>query len=138
MIPKTILDEIFNIEFKPSDVLIDHVSDAIEDLGFVVGEVQNFDTSVYIEFSLPDLGIAKLDCTLIIHRMKKVFETTSSLLFSKYGEKSVNYVGTVSDDFSDIEKYLRFLKIDCKQYVESICIENNSYKWQGLRFKIPV
>ena len=41
MISDTIIKDIFNVEHKATDVLVDHISDALEDRGLVVGDVEN-------------------------------------------------------------------------------------------------
>lgn len=135
MLSKTILDDIFNIEYKPTDVLIDHFSDELEDCGFVVGEVANYDTAIYIDFSIPEMTIASLDATLVIHRMSKSFEVEASLNFHDMPDRSITYVGAISKDFDETNRYLELLRIDCMQYVEMICVEANLYKWRGLNFK---
>ena len=137
MIPDAVIEDIFDISYKASDVLIDHISDVLEDHGFVVGDVDNYDASIYIDFSLPGIDIADLDGQLIIRRMDKVFEVAANLLFPKKSSDSITYGGAVSDKFENIEKYLSMLKYDCLQYIEARCIESNSYKWHGLRFVTP-
>jgi len=68
-LPNIISAELFNIQFRVSDVAIEHICSKIEEYQYVVGEVQNLDHAIYIDFGT---GTAKGQ--LRIDRMAKSFE----------------------------------------------------------------
>lgn len=138
MVPDTLINDIFDIRQRATDVHIEHFCDALYDVGFEIEEVENFDAAIYINFVKTDLVIARLEAQLIIRRMDKTFEVNAKLTLPEYPERSRTYIGTVTDDFSGIERYLWLLNQDCAQYIEAVSIEEDLYEWRGLRFKAPV
>ncbi len=51
ILPRPILDEIFNLQFQISDIAIQHFVDELDDLGFVVTNYINHDAAVMLNFS---------------------------------------------------------------------------------------
>lgn len=134
---KTILEELWDIQHRATDVLVDHFCDVIEDYGFQVTETENFDTVIYISFKL-DAEIADLDGQLIINRIDRVFEIGCSLKFEDNPEASVIYAACRTNNFCEIENYLKLLYHDSIIYIEKVCIDTNNFVWYGLNFKTPI
>ena len=137
MVSQVVLDDILDVGHKATDVLIDHLCDAMSDHGFNVTVIENFDMSIYISFDLSNPSIANIEGQLVVHRIDKSFEVAAKLIFEKYVDKSISYASLATRDFDEIERYLKLLSHDCAIYVERICLEKQDYEWRGLRFRAP-
>lgn len=129
-----LIDEIFDIEHKPTDVLIEHFCEIMQDCGFDVNEVNNYDTVVYVSFC-SELGLADITGTLAIHRMYRKFEVAAKLMFHDRPKSPITYTGFIDSDFNKVSKYLFMLRYDGLQLVEQQCIKRKNYRWRGLRFE---
>jgi hypothetical protein len=102
-LPKPIIVDLFDVEYRPSQVAIDHVADIVEGYGFSVSHINDYDIRVWFNFEMADRG--GLDGKLIIDRMSRTFE-----IFAEDGR--VTYTALKTDEFNQIERFLQLLKED--------------------------
>ena len=85
VLPQVILDEIFNLSCRISDVSLTHLYEELEKFGCVVTNSENYDASVIIYFKrAADDDHAALDGELRIDRIHRNFE-----LAARYGEQTI-------------------------------------------------
>lgn len=69
MLPETVKSELFDIRHQVGDMALDFICGRLEEFGFVVDDIQNFDVVITIIFKRSeDLGEIRID------RMAKLFE----------------------------------------------------------------
>jgi hypothetical protein len=105
MLPKPIIVDLFDIEYKPSRTAIDHIADIIENHGFVVTEIKDYDIRIWFPFRENEHGV---EGTLIIDRMDRTFEISAK----KVIVEEINYAPLATKDFERIEEFLKLLKKD--------------------------
>lgn len=100
MLPKPIIDEIFNLRYQVSDAAIDHICDELHRYGCVVDNHCNYDTSVILYFSRSaDAVHPRLEGELRIDRIERQFD-----IAARYGEETIL---PASGDWSLVEEYLQ-------------------------------
>lgn len=80
-LPDTVIQELFDLDYQPSEVCLNHIIEQIESLGLVVKSVKH-DGAIC---SLPiagTVGLAKCDGNLQINRSDKVFTVSTISVFS--------------------------------------------------------
>ena len=108
MLPKPIIVDLFDVEYRPSQVAIDHVADIIEGFGFSVSHINNYDIRVWFNFGMAD---SELDGKLIVDRMDRTFE-----IFAEAGE--ITYTALKTKEFGQVEKFLQLLEEDISDPME--------------------
>lgn len=131
---KLIEDLLFDITHKIEDCTIEHICDLIEEIGFLIEEVENFDINIYINFTLKNLNNFKSRNTLKINRMDKKFTINSELDILIKEKTLIDYDEKYFSSLDELISYIKKLKIDLLNYMERICIENNLYDFRGLIF----
>jgi hypothetical protein len=101
-LPKPVIVDLFDVEYRPSQVAIDHVADLIEGFGFRVSDINDYDIRVWFNFGMVNRG---LDGKLIVDRMTRTFE-----IFAEDG--GITYTALKTKDFDQIEKFLQLLEED--------------------------
>ena len=104
-LPEPIIVDLFDVEYKPSKVAIDHVGDIIENFGFSVESIDDYDIRLWFNWRLTE--DKAVTGKLIVDRMNRTFEITAS-------SNDVVYTPLVTRDFDLVEEFLRLLEIDVK------------------------
>ncbi len=97
-LPNPIIVDLFDISFKPSRTAIDHIADVIEDHGFDVQDINDYDVKIWYTFSE---GTKKGE--LIVNRMDRTFELSAE-------QDDERYPIAIFKDFDLVEDFLRLLK----------------------------
>lgn len=71
MLPNTILSQIFNLQYKPDDILIIQIAEELENYPLIVSDILNYDHVIIYKFKRDDPCISGY---LRIDRIKKLFE----------------------------------------------------------------
>ena len=74
VLPNTILDEIFHLSSRVNDIVIDYLCSDLEQCGYNVRNVHNFDHSIII-----DLEVAGIYANVRIDRILKTFEVVAKV-----------------------------------------------------------
>lgn len=93
-LPTAITEDLFNIEFKTSRIALDHLADVVDENGFRVIKIDDYDIKVWFSFESESIN-----GDLIVDRIKKEFHINAS-----------NGKATKSKDFAAIEKFLMSLR----------------------------
>ena len=109
-----ILEMLFDIEYKATDIIIYDLCDNIERSGIVITEVRNFDPMVHLRFDA-NIGISNLSGNIVVNRIEKTFEVMPSLVFDD-DNYSVTYTGIKTKELGELIKYLAILNQDAVQY----------------------
>lgn len=75
VLPAPIIDEIFDLRYKPGDMAIGHLCDDLEGLGLRVKEVVNHDHAVIILFDAT--GDHPTDGEIRVDRVRQVFDVSA-------------------------------------------------------------
>jgi hypothetical protein len=104
-LPTPVLIDLFDLEYKPSQASIDHIADMVEDTGFRVYDINNYDTRIWLNFGKNGSNV---DGGLVIDRVDCGFE-----IFASNGD--VRYASVSAKDFTIIEGFLNLLKEDVER-----------------------
>jgi hypothetical protein len=102
VLPNPIVVDLFDIEYKPSQSAIDYISDIIENHGFVVDNVNDYDIRIWFNFTLKKNN---LNGNLIVDRMKRSYEISA-----KTGD--ISYASLATKNFDLVEEWLKLLHDD--------------------------
>jgi len=105
-LPEPIIVDLFDIEYRASRVALDHLADVVENAGFRVTKIDDFDIKIWVSFTSP-LN-PDLDGELILDRMLRKFEIAAK-------DNSVVYTAVSTRDFSIIENFLKLLNDDLRR-----------------------
>jgi len=105
-LPEPIVVDLFDVEYKPSKVAIDHIGDIIDGFGFQVENIDDYDIRLWFDWRLAENKSVK--GRLIIDRMNRTFEITAS-------NNEIIYTPLVTRNFRLVEKFLRLLEEDATQ-----------------------
>ena len=72
MLPNQIVKELFAIEYKVSDIVVDHVIEELNKFDCIPTSISDYDTSIIIEFG--KIGDSPMEGELRIDRLNKQFE----------------------------------------------------------------
>jgi hypothetical protein len=108
-LPEPIIVDLFDIEYKPSQVAIDHVGDTIESYGFSVDSIDDYDIRLWFNWKLTE--DRNVGGKLIVDRMSRTFEITAT-------SGDIVYTPLVTKDFDLIEEFLWLLEKDVNDQLE--------------------
>ena len=103
-LPKPIIVDLFDIEYRPSNVAIDHIGDVIESFGFSVDSIDNYDIKLWFNWKQLTENKA-INGKLIIDRMNRIYEIAAS-------SDNVIYTPLITKNFDLVEEFLRLLEKD--------------------------
>jgi hypothetical protein len=69
MIPKNIIEELFDIRYRPSDVTVDTILEEIIDMGYSIDRCNDCDLIIYI-----DISNDQIEGEVRIDRVKRIFQ----------------------------------------------------------------
>lgn len=93
-LPDPIASDLFNVRFKPSRASIDHIADTIENFGFSIKGIRNYDIKIWMDFE----DLHGTNGLLVVDRMNRVFEIAVAGYIPGAG------------DFGVIEEYMTSLR----------------------------
>lgn len=104
--------ELFDLSAKLSNIVIEEISDNLENHSVRVDKVEDFDTRVYFHFSYPTLGAltessdAQLSGLLVIDRLKANYEVLMKFRINEEIAESVGYTPLYTKDFDEVLRYI--------------------------------
>lgn len=99
MLPSLVIKEIFNLQYKASDISLQHIADELESFGLTVKNVTNYDHAIVYEFGTIVQPI--IFGELRVDRIQKTFSIVAT-----FGDATIL---PVNGDWQIIDKFLECL-----------------------------